>query len=324
MKEHYRKVVSKADGLPLDVVEVLPAGKVRGIVQIVHGMAEHKERYLHFMDFLASHGYACVASDHRGHGKSVYSDEDLGYFYDESGDAIVEDLNDVAADLRLRYPHVPFYMIGHSMGSLIVRKYLKKYDDQIDKLVISGAVYENPKARPAKKLTKALGRLGGDRAHSKLIDSLATGFDKGLEGTNKNRWISYNQDNVEQFNNHPLDGFSFSLNGYTNLFQLIEDVYSPEGWQVKNPDLPVLFAAGKDDPVTGGHENYLKTVQHLKGRGYTHVKAKEYPHMRHEILNEINRDIVYRDILRFLEDDGSTRKTDGKNREYDRYEIHDI
>lgn len=302
MKERYRKVISKADGLPLDVVEVLPEGKIKGIVQIVHGMAEHKERYLHFMEFLAEHGFACVAADHRGHGKSVRSDEDLGYFYDETGDAIVEDLNDVAASLRLRYPHVPFYMIGHSMGSLIVRKYLKKYDNNIDKLVISGAVYENPGARPGKKLAKALARIEGDKAHSRLVNTLAGGFDRGIEGDKKNRWLSYNEENVDKFNESQIDGFTFSLNGYKNLFQLIEDVYDDKGWRMQNPDLPVFFVAGKDDPVTGGHDNYLKTIQSLKDKGYKNVKGKEYPHMRHEILNETNKEVVYRDILRFLED----------------------
>lgn len=302
MNEKYRTVKSKTDALGLDVVEVIPQGEVKGIVQIVHGMAEHKERYLHFMNYLAEHGFICIASDHRGHGKSVKGPEDLGYFYDESGDAIVDDLNDVAADLRFRYPHVPFYMLGHSMGSLIVRKYLKKYDDQIDKLVISGAVYENPGARPGLGLTKVLSKIKGGKGHSPLVEKVANNFDRGIEGTKTNRWLSYNEENVDAFNNDPRDGFSFSLNGYQNLFQLIQDVYSTQGWGMKNPGLPVFFVAGEEDPVIGGKDNFKKTVQSLKDKGYTCVSGKLYPHMRHEILNETNKEQVYEDILHFLEE----------------------
>lgn len=307
MIEKYRTVKSKFDGLGLDVIEVIPEGKVKGIVQIVHGMAEHKERYLHFMRFLAEHGYACIASDHRGHGKSVKDPKDLGYFYDETGDAIVEDLNDVVADLRLRYPHVPVYMFGHSMGSLIVRKYLKKYDNSLDKLVISGAVYNNPGTSAGLGLTKVLAKVKGDTAHSKMVDNMATSFDKKVEGDKVNRWLSYNEDNVDEFNANPLDGFSFSLNGYKNLFNLIKDVYSKDGWGMKNKDLPIFFVAGKEDPVIGGEDNFKKTVQDLKDKGYTNVSSKLYPHMRHEILNETNREQVYDDILKFLDQEDKKR-----------------
>ena len=302
--EKYRKVKSKADGLDLEILEVIPEGKVKGIVQIVHGMQEHKERYLHFMEFLAAHGYACIAHDHRGHGNSVKDVEDRGYFYDEKGEAIVEDINDVIEDLKKRYPDVPVYMLGHSMGSLVVRKYLKKHDDKISRLIITGPVWNNPASGPGLALVKILSRLQGGKKVSPFVEKISNGsFDKGIPGTEKNRWLSANEENVKSFNDDPHSGFPFTLNGYQNLLQLVRDVYDPKGWQMKNPDIPVYFLGGEQDPVIGSPKEFDNTVQKLKDKGYTNVSKKLYPHMRHEILNETNRMEVYEDILKFLEGD---------------------
>ena len=300
--ETYRKVKSKSDGLDLEILEVIPEGKVKGIVQIVHGMQEHKERYLHFMEYLAAHGYACIAHDHRGHGNSVKDVQDRGYFYDEKASAIVEDINDVAEDLRRRYPNVPVYMLGHSMGSLVVRKYLKKHDDKISKLIITGPVWNNPASGPGLGLVRILDKLRGGKTVSPFVEKISNGsFDKKIPGDTKNRWLSVNEDNVNDFNNDPANGFPFTLNGYKNLLQLVRDVYSPKGWQMKNSGLPVLFLGGEQEPVIGSPKEFDNTVQKLKDRGYTDVSKKLYPNMRHEILNETHRMEVYEDILKFLE-----------------------
>ena len=300
--ETYRKVKSKSDGLDLEILEVIPEGKVKGIFQIVHGMQEHKERYLHFMEYLAAQGYACIAHDHRGHGNSIRDVQDRGYFYDEKASAIVEDINDVAEDLRRRYPDVPVYMLGHSMGSLVVRKYLKNHDEKIQKLVITGPVWNNPASGPGLGLVKILNRLRGGKTVSPFVEKISTGsFDKKIPGETKNRWLSVNEDNVSDFNSDPANGFPFTLNGYKNLLQLVRDVYSPKGWQMKNPDLPVLFLGGEQDPVIGSPKEFDNTVQKLKDRGYAHISKKLYPNMRHEILNETNRMEVYEDIVKFLE-----------------------
>lgn len=318
--ERIRTVKSPSDGLELDVLEVLPdTDEIRGVVQIVHGMQEHKERYRPFMEFLAHRGYACVCSDHRGHGKSVKKPEDLGYFYDETGDAIVEDLAAVNANLRFENPHVPFFMIGHSMGSLISRKYLKNHDGELSGLILSGPVYKNPKAPLGKKLINAVSHYRGSKYVSKPIAKLAEGsYDDGLDGTLKNRWLSRNEENVKAFNADPLCGKPFTLNGYRNLMSLIEDVYSTKGWKLKNPNLPILFAAGDEDPVIGSRRDFAQMQQFLKDCGYTNVSGRLYPRMRHEILNEVNRNEVYEDFYNFLQENTKQAKT--KSREEHRGE----
>lgn len=299
--EQYRTVRSRYDQLPLDVVEVIPENGVKAIVQIVHGMQEHKERYLHFMEFLASNHIACVAADHRGHGKSIRAELDLGYFYDSTATAIVEDLDAVNADLRERYPDVPFFMIAHSMGTLCARKYLKTHDEELDGLILSGPVWRNPKAKAGRMLVDVLSRLYGDRHISTRVAGMVEGaFDQGIEGDQTNRWLSTDTDEVEMFNNDPLCGNPFTLNGYRNLLVMIEEVYSPKGWQMKNKTLPILFAAGENDPVIGSPKAFEEQKKDLMARGYTHVRSKLYPEMRHEILNEINRTQVYEDFYHFL------------------------
>ena len=123
-------LTSKQDGLKLHVLLMEPEQSPKGIVQICHGMAEHKERYEPFMQMLCSNGYISVIHDHRGHGKSVKDVVDLGYFYDDSGKAIIEDAHQVTTWMKERYgEELPYHLFGHSMGSLVVRCYLKKYDD---------------------------------------------------------------------------------------------------------------------------------------------------------------------------------------------------
>lgn len=306
--EQFRKVRSTQDGLLLDVIEILPDNQpVKGIVQVVHGMQEHKERYLPFMEYLAQRGYACIASDHRGHGKSVLHRKDLGYFYDETGEAIVDDLDRVNATLRLRYPHVPFFMVGHSMGTLVCRKYLKTHDENLAGLILSGPVYENPMASAGEKLINLIAHYKGDRYISPNLAKLVEGsFDKKFSGDQKNRWLSANPKNVQEFNADELCGHPFTLNGYKNLMILVQDAYDPKGWKVKNPYLPILFVAGQDDPVIKDEREFEEMQKFLKDRGYKAVKGKLYPEMRHEILNEVDRRKVFEDFYDFFQDNRTT------------------
>ncbi len=304
MKKTYFTIRSCTDGIDLSVMTLIP-DTVVGVVQLVHGMAEHKERYLPFMRFLANHGYATIIHDHRGHGASVKDQDDLGYFGNHGAHAIVEDVLDVYRVMKERYPNVPYTLFGHSMGSLIVRRFIQKYDDLIDQLIVCGAPGNNPYTKTGLKVVDALEKSFGERYRSFLVSQLLTGtYDRKFEGNHKNRWISANESNVHAFNTHERDGFTFTLNGYKNLFQLVRDVYDPKGWSKKNPNLPILFVAGKDDPVILSIEKWEEAQQFLKKEGYQNVYGILFSGMRHEILNETNNQMVYDVILDFIE--GST------------------
>lgn len=295
-------IQSKVDGLELKIAMVLPKTEIKGIIQFSHGMAEHKERYFYFMSFLAEKGFASVIHDHRGHGSSVKDSADLGYFYDETGDAIVEDLHQITLEIKNRFPNTPIILFGHSMGSLVARCYLKKYDSDIDKIIICGAPANNPLIVPAQLIVAFLKMLYGERHRSKFIQNLTFGsYNKQVgEKDLENAWLCTNHQVVEEYNNDKLCGFTFTLNGFKTLFTLVQNTYSKSGWILSNEDLPILFIAGEADPVISGEKGWLAAQRFLQDRGYKSVKGILYDNMRHEILNERNNHLVFSDVVNWL------------------------
>lgn len=142
-----KKIKSPVDGLKLDLLVLVPAGTPKGILQIHHGMAEYKERYLPFMGYFAQAGYVTAIHDCRGHGKSVRTKKDLGYMYGGGMDALIEDTAEITRMLKEEWQGVPLILLGHSMGSMVVRCFTKKYDDLLDMLVVCGSPSKNPGAK---------------------------------------------------------------------------------------------------------------------------------------------------------------------------------
>lgn len=299
MKEHF-KIHSQFDQLPIDVIITSPSHPI-GIVQISHGMCEHKERYLDFMYFLNQHGYVCCIHDHRGHGKSIHNDNDLGYFYKDGHIGIVEDLHQLTQLMKERYPHLPIYLFGHSMGSLVVRCYIKKYDNDINGLFVCGSPSYNKSSNLGIHLTSFLSKIKNDHYRPQIIQKL--GFDAFNKKFNKaidNSWICSDSQIVDDYNNDPLCHFTFTNNGFYSLFQLMKETYSKENWHLNQPTLPIHFIAGRLDPCITNEQEFDKAVQHLKDIGYTNVTSQLFDNMRHEILNEKNKYHVYQHILKIL------------------------
>lgn len=295
-------ISSSSDGLALSALLIQPDTALKGVIVILHGMAEHKERYVDFMQACAKVGYAALIYDHRGHGESVCSKDDYGYFYEEDACYIVEDVKDVINYVRQAFPSVPVILFAHSMGTLIARLYCKKYDDTIDKLILSGPVVKNPLVTAALFLTKVLSLCFGKYHRSHFIQSLAFGeYDRKFEGAHENRWLSENMHNVMAYNVEEKDGFIFTLNGFKNLFLMVKRTFDGKGWEVKNSNLPILFLAGENDPVIGSVQQLHQAEDDMRKQGYDRMEEKIYPHMRHEILQEEKKDTVIHDILEFIE-----------------------
>ena len=293
-------IPSMADGLPLSVEIIAPDTAPHGVVQISHGMAEHKERYEDFMTFLAQHGYAAVIHDHRGHGKSVRDPADLGYFYTEDIGAVTEDLYTVSAMIKARYPGLPLYLFSHSMGTLVARNYLKDHDAAIEKLVLCGPPTRNPAVGLAILLARLSTKRSGARYRNHFLNRLAFGA-ASKRFADPNGWLCSDADTVRQYQQDPLCGYVFSNNGFLNLFQLLKGAYQPHGWRVTNPDLPIFLIAGAEDPVIQTKQKFEDLHRFLGQRGYRHLSAKLYESMRHELLNETGREQVYQDVLRFFD-----------------------
>lgn len=303
MKMNKMVLCSKYDGLSLSVLYTEPQGMCKGVVQISHGMAEHKERYLPFMEYLAECGYTTVIHDHRGHGESVRTQEELGYFYEGKDQAVVEDLHQITKWAKEKWPQKKFYLLGHSMGSLVARVYLKTYDYELDKLVLTGPPCKNPAVDLGLAIARLQKKIKGGLYKSKEIDALAfSGFAAKLhKEKHKTSWIAADKSVVEAYDASELCGFPFTTDGFEGLFLLMKHAYDKKGWQLQNPQLPILFLAGEEDPCAGNGRQFVKELQFLKQVGYKQVTGKRYPGMRHEILNEKEKMQVYANITAYLE-----------------------
>lgn len=294
-------IESQFDGLELKVVVMVPDTLIRGVVQFVHGMAEHKERYFDFMKYLAAAGFVTVIHDHRGHGESLRSQEDLGFFYDATGGALVEDLHQIVLAVQEQFPQKPYILFGHSMGSLVARCYAKKYDSFLDKLLLCGSPSKNPFIEIALWLTRQIEKKKGERHRSKLLQKLALGsFERVGERGLSNSWLCCNQEVVEEYNQNPLCGFNFTVNGYQSLFNLLKETYSPKGWSCEKLDLPIYFVAGAADPVIRSPKAWQEAQSFMRKLGYTQVEGKLFDGLRHEILNELDRSPIFSDLLKWM------------------------
>ncbi|MCF0134397.1 MAG: alpha/beta fold hydrolase, partial [Blautia sp.] len=184
--------LSEVDQLEISVLAYIPDEKpYRGVIQLVHGMCEYKERYIPFMEYLKDKGYVSVIHDHRGHGKSIKSIEDLGYMYGGGAEAIISDMRTINRGIHERFPDIPVILFGHSMGSLAVRAYTSAYDRTIDALIVCGSPSKNSALPFAKFLAKTEGRIRGEKHRSKLLTALSLGSyaAKFRKEGYKNAWL---------------------------------------------------------------------------------------------------------------------------------------
>lgn len=296
------KLKSEFDNVELSVMTVIPEGTPIATVSIVHGMCEYKKRYLPIMQYLADIGYAVIIHDHRGHGESIIDSEDLGYFYNGGANASVEDIRVVLEHIKTLYPNIPNYMIAHSMGSLCARNFIAKYDDQLDGLILSGAPSIRAGMSIGFRFAKLLMCIFGERKRLESYKKLIFGsYNNKFDGIiSENDWICSNPEVVKTFDNDPLCGYTFTLNGYHNLIKLNYEAYQKRNFKVKNPNLPIRSLAGIHDPCILSKDKFIKATDTLTAFGYKNVSYRIFDNMRHEVLNEIDKEIVYEDIANTL------------------------
>jgi len=292
---------SSSDGLKLAVECCEPKNQpFKGLVQLVHGMCEHKERYHDFMTFLADNGYVTVIHDLRGHGESVLQAKDLGFMYKGGWKALVEDIRDVNTWAKYRYPGLKCILFGHSMGSMAVRSFVKRYDSLIDELFVCGSPSNNPAASIGKLLADAFSFFMGDHHRPQLLQNMSFGaYNKPFKNEGyASAWICSDKDILDRYHSDPLCQYVFTANGFSNLMGLMKDCYSAKDWKVSKPDMSVHFISGQLDPCRGNDALHNSSVELMKTVGYNNVDSKIYPGMRHEILNETDKAVVWNDILK--------------------------
>ncbi len=282
-----------------------PDGVIRGIVQIAHGVAEHVERYDAFAAFLANNGFLVVANDHLGHGKSVNDDSELGFFAEHGGwELVVGDMRKLYEATHAEFPELPYFLFGHSMGSFLTRTYLIKYRSGIAGAVISGTG-QNP--APIVAGGKLLGNLEcrrhGAKFKSEKLNQLAFGnYNDCFEVRRTvNDWLSRDNAAVDKYIEDPLCGFIPSAGLFRDMMGGIQFIGSARNIHRMNPDLPVFFISGDMDPVGENGKGVMRVYHAFLKAGMTDVTMKLYHECRHELLNELNKEEVMRDVLDWIE-----------------------
>lgn len=295
------KFASRADGLDIAVLVVEPDVMPKAVLQLSHGVCGRKERYLSFMEFMARNGVACVAGDHRGHGDSVRSKEDLGYMYQGGYIALVDDMRMITDWIHSTYPDVPVFLLGHSMGAMAARVYAKYDDSDIDGLVLCGSPSWDGTSRFARFVTAlmclaGLGHVRMTRSHHLASDK----YNRKFAAEGYQAWICSDPEVRESFANDDKCNFVLTANGSYNMMCLMGETYNDDKWSVSNPCLPIYFISGEDDPTMLTEDDFHNSIQHMCDKGYSNVSSALYTGMRHEVLNEIGKETVWNDILDFM------------------------
>ncbi|PKM84328.1 MAG: alpha/beta hydrolase [Firmicutes bacterium HGW-Firmicutes-11] len=277
----------------------------RGILQIAHGMAEHSLRYRETIEFFTARGYVVCGNDHLGHGMTAASRQELGYFGKQKGwFHMAEDMYGLTLRMKETYGELPYFLLGHSMGSLLARVYLTRYGSDLNGVVLSGTSGPNPKAGLSKPLVSLISATKGEHHRSKLIYGLAFGNynDRYEKGCDRLSWMSQVQPVLDDFRKDPLCNFTLTVAGFRDLMELLAFV-SRKQWATEIPaDLPVLLVSGEMDPVGDFGEGVKKVYKALEAAGCKDLTMKLYPDTRHEIFNEPVRRQTMEDIAAFMED----------------------
>lgn len=274
------------------------------IVQIVHGMTEHINRYDHFANYLAERGILVVGDDHLGHGQSVKPGEPYGYFCKEDAPTVlVRDEHRLKKMTQEQYAGVPYIILGHSMGSFITRNYLLKYGKGINGAIIMGTGM-SPKhvLLFGIALTTIEGLIFGGDHVSKFMDKATFGsYNKRIEAKGESgNWLSKDEESLRKHATDPLCMFTFTANGFQTLFKLIYNLHDQEKLKNMPANLPVIFLSGAEDPVGDYGKSVKQVYRSFKESGMEKVQIKLYPKDRHELLNEVDKEDVYGDIYRWI------------------------
>lgn len=274
-----------------------------GVLLLVHGMVEHIDRYDTVAKTLARCGLIVMGSDLIAHGSSVASKEEWGHF-DPQVDktALIEDVELLRQQAHQRFPKLPCVLLGHSMGSFIVRAYAQKYSQEIDGLIICGTGFESPVVLAAvQRLVRVMSAVKGAQYRSRLLlDKTLSSYARAFPAEGKRAWLTKDVGVQRRYARDPRCNFMFTIGGYQTLFSIYQDACSRRKINQMRRDLPILIISGEQDPV-GAYGKGPRALQHaLDANGFSHVTCTLYEGDRHEILNETDAQTVIADVAAFI------------------------
>ncbi|EHO48882.1 alpha/beta hydrolase [Lentilactobacillus kisonensis] len=264
----------------------------RGIVQIIHGALEHKERYFRFAEFLRANGYHVIVSDNRGHGASVSSADPLGIMM--SLPQLIADQSQITQYAKHRWGGLKVSLFGHSFGSILARIYLQKHDDELNGLVLTGTVNYIPVVPIGLMLANLFLKFRSRNSRCRLLSNMS-----GLN-PNNHQWLSYNQHNIYRVAGDPLMIHEYPVKSLQTLWRGDYELKQIKHFKCLTPALPILTIVGDHDKFSGGKRGIADTISTLHKIGYQNVSSIIMPHMKHEVLNEKDHEKVDNLILKFL------------------------
>lgn len=310
-KEEYSILSHDEKHTPLHCVYWAPDRKkdYKAVLLIFHGMVEYIERYEEFAQYLAKRGFVVAGHDHIGHGDSVAGHGDWGKMHtNHPSDTMVDDMYTHFVYVREHFKDLPIFVLGHSMGSYLLRKMLSKKAEWLEGLcgaIIMGTGTESEASISAGKvIVKSLMRIHGRDHYSRFVRNNMYGkpykqFDiDGIDATNS--WLTKDVDKVKEYYSNPKTTFNFSLNGYKALLEACGYDNSMRNIRKIPKNLPILFASGTCDPVGNMGEGVRAAFQKFWDAGIKDVGIELYENDRHEILNETDRDVVYEDLYNWM------------------------
>ena len=292
---------SKDGNTEIHTIEWKPEGEVRAVLQICHGMVEYIKRYDEFAQFLCEKGFYVVGNDHLGHGKSVQSKSEYGFFEKKYGNAcVLGDIHTLRQRTVKKYPETPYFMLGHSMGSSLLRQYIQMYGNGLSGVVLMGVVTDHRRSSLlfVKQLCRLMAAVRGWHYRSRMVDELVTGsFNKKFKpSVTRADWITSDKEHLDAYVTDPLCSFMFTVNAYYSMMAGMLGMQKKENISMIPKSLPVLFVSGAEDPVGNFGKGVRKVCEIYKSAGLRDVSLKLYEGDRHEILNETNREQVYQEL----------------------------
>lgn len=294
------QILLETDDNAVLAVHTFDVENPRAVVQIIHGMEEHQERYEGFAKFLNSKGYSVVTSDLRGHGMTA---KDLGHFKDKKGHiALISDQIKIRDFIDERYDGIPVYLFAHSMGTIISRVLLQTQSQRYHRVVLSGYPYYQSATPFGIFLADIIRLLRGPKYKSRFIQEISIGmFNKKISDAKTNvDWVCANETTIRAYIDDPYCGIGFTCSAFNDLYHLMIKMHKSKLYKNVNSDMQLLMLRGIDDPCTGGETGTADSIEVLKRAGFNQIRRIDYPDMRHEILNEKDYQIVYNDIAEFF------------------------
>ena len=287
-------------------VKWVPKDNVKAILIIVHGMAEHMMRYSEFSEFMTSQGILTAGIDLLGHGRTAATENDLGYFCErDAATVLVRDVHRLKKTVQNENPGVPVYILGHSMGSFIVRDYIGIYGTGIQgAFILGGNDTSWWQGFSGKFMTSFISIFHGWHYRSRFCTRVTIGpyLKKLKDPVSTSEWICKRPEVVKAYDADPLSGFEFTLNGYHAVAEMSARARRKDNLEKIPRELPVMIMSGSEDPVGEYGAGVRRMFEKYKALGMKDLNMKLYEGDRHEILNESDRYDVYEFILKFIKE----------------------